>query len=197
VAVVRVEEVVTHVEMTHPTRLRPARPVPGVWLDLTAPGSPLVRPLQNRIGAAHYWAGLTWSEEQWEGWLAEPRRRQWVVRSGAEPAGLAELEVQPAGTVEITAFGLLPEFIGRGIGGHALTLATRLAWRLEPVGDRAKPRAQSAEPARGGAKPVGMDRVRRVWLHTSSLDHPGALPNYRARGYVPFHTEVRWVELPP
>jgi hypothetical protein len=38
--------------------------------------------------------------------------------------------------------------------------------------------------------------VRRVWLHTSSLDHPNALPNYRSRGFRPFHTEVRKRDLP-
>jgi ribosomal protein S18 acetylase RimI-like enzyme len=29
---------------------------------------------------------------------------------------------------EITEFGLIPEFVGRGFGGHLLTLATRLTW---------------------------------------------------------------------
>jgi len=75
------------------------------------------------------------------------------------------MEAQPDGNVEITTFGLVPEFVGRGIGGYALTLAVRLAWRLP------------------GA--------RRVWLHTSSKDHPNALPNYRARGFEPFHVEVK------
>jgi hypothetical protein len=40
---------------------------------------------------------------------------------------------------------------------HLLTVGTRLAWELGPLG--------------------GV-RVRRVWLHTSSRDHPHAKPNY-------------------
>jgi GNAT superfamily N-acetyltransferase len=78
-----------------------------------------------------------------------------------------DFEPQPDGQVEITTFGLLPEFVGRGLGGHALTLAIRQAWQVG---------ALDAEP------------VRRVWLHTSTLDHPNALPNYRRRGFRPFKT---------
>jgi hypothetical protein len=33
--------------------------------------------------------------------------------------------------------------------------------------------------------------VRRVWLHTSSRDHPHAKPNYERRGFRPFRTEQR------
>ena len=55
-------------------------------------------------------------------------------------------------------FGLLPDHIGRGIGGHFLTLAVRLAWTTAP-------------------------NVSRVWLHTSIRDHPHALPNYERRGF--------------
>jgi hypothetical protein len=29
----------------------------------------------------------------------------------------------------------------------------------------------------------------RVWLHTCTLDHPSALPNYRKRGFRPVRTE--------
>jgi len=32
-------------------------------------------------------------------------------------------------------------------------------------------------------------RPRRVWLHTCTLDHPHALANYMARGFVPYRTE--------
>jgi GNAT superfamily N-acetyltransferase len=94
---------------------------------------------------------------------------------GDEVAGVVEVEVQPGGDVEITVFGLVPEFIGRGFGAHLLTVGTRLAWDLEP--------------------PDGA-RVRRVWLHTSSRDHPHAKPNYERRGFRPFRTERRQRDIP-
>ena len=34
----------------------------------------------------------------------------------------------------------------------------------------------------------------RVWLHTCTLDHPNAVPNYRARGFVPYRTETYEVD---
>jgi hypothetical protein len=69
------------------------------------------------------------------------------------------------GEVEIETFGLVPEFIGKGLGGYALTLGVQRAWNLVPG-------------------------VRRIWLHTSSLDHPGALPNHQRRGFRTFKTEA-------
>ncbi len=71
--------------------------------------------------------------------------------------------------MEITTFGLRPEYVGRGLGGHALTLAVRQAWLAEPV---------------------GAESLRRVWLHTSTLDQGSALPNYERRGFRPFRTRL-------
>jgi GNAT superfamily N-acetyltransferase len=83
---------------------------------------------------------------------------------------LVELEAESTGDVGIVVFGLFPEFIGRGLGGIFLTEATRLAWRQAVPG--------------GGS-------TRRVWLETSSRDHPRALRNYEARGFTILRTEER------
>ena len=85
------------------------------------------------------------------------------------PAGYFELEGQPGGNVEITSFGLLPAYIGRGLGGHLLTVAIEKAWQM-------------------GSS--------RVWLHTCSLDHPGALANYCARGFQVFREETASQDVP-
>jgi hypothetical protein len=34
----------------------------------------------------------------------------------------------------------------------------------------------------------------RVWLHTCTLDHPNALPNYLARGFTPYRKETYEVD---
>lgn len=165
-----VEEVVTYLEMTGPDQLRPARPADGVVLEQVDRTSPLIRSVQDRVAAPYHWPSLSWSEGQWEEWLSRPGLRHWIVRCRGEAAGVAELEAQPGGEVELTSFGLVPECVGSGFGGYALTLAIQSAWALEPVG----------APA-----------VRRIWLHTSSLDHPNALPNYERRGFLPYRTEIR------
>jgi GNAT superfamily N-acetyltransferase len=99
---------------------------------------------------------------------AHPLRQHWLITYEGEPAGICYFEPQTDATIEITAFGLLPAFVGRGLGGYALTLALRQAWATRPI---------DAEVA------------RRVWLHTWTEDHPHALANYRKRGMRPYKTE--------
>lgn len=85
------------------------------------------------------------------------------------PAGYFELEKHHDGSVGVVYFGLLPEFQGRGLGKYMLTETAEAAWAL-------------------GAS--------RVWLHTCTLDHPGALANYLGRGFQSFKTETYEANLP-
>ena len=78
------------------------------------------------------------------------------------PAGYFELRGDHAGGIEIVYFGLLPEFTGRGLGAHMLTIAVDTAWSRDP---------------------------ERVWLHTNTMDHPAALTNYLRRGFTAFDSE--------
>ena len=159
------QEIVTYVEMTGPGELNPAAPVPDLVLDPLDRDSPLVVNMQARIGAPYGWKSASRSEEEWRKWFAEHPARVFELFSfEGEAAGMVSYDFHPGGEVEIETFGLLPEFIGRGLGGYALTLAIRRAWQLTPS-------------------------VTRVWLHTSTLDHPRALPNYHRRGFRTFKTE--------
>jgi ribosomal protein S18 acetylase RimI-like enzyme len=175
-----IEETVTYLEMTAAEQLRPGRlapaPVELVKLDQHQAAALLLRRTYALIAAPLNWQSRrTWSDAQWEQLLARPQVHAWIAQVGEKVAGVVELEAQSGGDVEITVFGLVPEFIGRGFGAHLLTVATRLAWELEP--------------------PDGV-RVRRVWLHTSSRDHPHAKPNYERRGFRPFRTERRQRDIP-
>ena len=98
-----------------------------------------------------------------------------MARVDGKSAGLVELEARPNGHTEIAVFGLLPEFVGRGLGGHLLEEGARLAWETKAPG--------------GGA-------TARVWLHTSSYDHPHALRNYERRGFVAYREEQRRHDVP-
>jgi GNAT superfamily N-acetyltransferase len=176
-----VEEIVTYLEMTAPTQLRPGRPAPApVEMEKCGAASAALLPSTfDRIGAPYNWqrrrtGSNVWSEEQWKGRLSEPGVHVWVAGVGDELAGMVEVEAQRGGDVEIVVFGLVPELVGKGFGGHVLTLATRLAWQTEPLD--------------------GVS-IRRVWLHTSSRDHPHAKPNYERRGFRPFRTERRPREI--
>jgi GNAT superfamily N-acetyltransferase len=160
-----VREIVTYLEMTARDQLVPAAPVRGLALESLARESPLVVELQVRIGAPHGWKCASRTEQEWSAWFARyPDRAFWLVAWDGEPVGLVAYDLHPGDEVEIETFGLAPEFVGKGLGGHALTLAVRRAWELTPT-------------------------VARIWLHTSSVDHPHALPNYHRRGFRTFRTE--------
>ncbi|MEV0197873.1 GNAT family N-acetyltransferase [Nonomuraea sp. NPDC050691] len=161
------KETLTYVEMTALDQLKPTAPVPGLVLEPLDRDSPLVVDIQARIGASYGWRSASRTEEEWQVWFAEaPDRTFWLLSFEGEPAGMASYDLHPGGEVEIETFGLLPEFVGKGLGGFALTLAIQRAWELAPS-------------------------VKRVWLHTSTLDHPHALPNYHRRGFATFKTEER------
>ena len=38
--------------------------------------------------------------------------------------------------------------------------------------------------------------IRRLWVHTCSLDHPGALDFYIRSGFVPFRRQIEVVDDP-
>jgi GNAT superfamily N-acetyltransferase len=153
------DEVLTYLQMLSTHDLRPAprtTAVPEVQeLDQW---SPLVRGTTLRIGRAHHWPSQRWDDQQWQTYLRGPHLRHWVALIHGFPAGLLSLDMPPGGEVEVDTFGLLPDHIGQGIGGHFLTLGVRLAWTVAPD-------------------------VSRVWLHTSNRDHSHALPNYERRGF--------------
>jgi len=78
------------------------------------------------------------------------------------PAGLAELDRHSPLDIELRYFGLIPDFVGKGLGGFFLNWAVDHAWSARP---------------------------RRFWLHTCDLDHPNALPVYQHAGFSIYKRE--------
>jgi ribosomal protein S18 acetylase RimI-like enzyme len=166
-----VEVVRTYLEMSSPGELRPA-PVPDPAPTLERVGQCPVsffRYLYAEVGRAFHWTDrLGWDDATVSQYLADPATSLWLLSWQAAPAGYFELRAPGDGAVEIAYFGLLPEYFGRGWGGHLLTRAVESAWSL-------------------GAS--------RVWLHTCTLDHPAALPNYLRRGFRPVREETYTAHL--
>lgn len=134
------------------------------------PSPELQRFLYTAVGGNWYWIDrLPWTLEQWRAWTHRPELHTFVAYLRGTPAGYYNLEQQDDGDVEIVYFGLMPQFVGQGLGGALLTNALESAWDL-------------------GA--------RRVHLNTCSLDGPAALTNYQARGLKVFKTETMLKELP-
>jgi GNAT superfamily N-acetyltransferase len=164
-------EKVTSMEMTELGQLRPSRPSPDpIDLEEVRPSlAETLRSIYVRVWEPLASGGrMEWSVGDWETELLRPTVKAWLPRVGGETVGLVELELEPSGDVGIVVFGLVPEFIGRGFGGAFLTATLQLAWDM------------SSEPP-----------VRRVWVQTSSGDHPNAIANYKRRGFVVFRTQPK------
>ncbi len=162
----------TYLEMTSPSQLATAKiESPDVRVERAHECPPsFFRYLYAEVGRNYHWTDrLSWSEEQVRARLADPEVTIHVLYVGGSPAGYFELERHDDRSCEIAYFGLLPEFLGRGLGKHLLSVAVETAWSEGAV---------------------------RVWLHTCTLDDPAALPNYVRRGFQPFKTEVYWVAGP-
>jgi len=153
---------VTFLELTDPVDLRPPTRPPGVEYELARADEPeLGRWFYEEIGRDYGWIDrLSWPAERWREWAAAGEG--WMATVAGERAGYFSLQ-REGDSVEIDIFGLVPAFVGAGIGGHVLCDALRR----------------------------GLELGDRVWLHTCSLDHPRALPNYEARGMRVFKEEIR------
>ena len=93
----------------------------------------------------------------------------YVLSIGDSPAGLGELDRRSSNDIKLAHFGLLPEFIGRGLGHYFLCWLIDQAWSYMP---------------------------QRVWLHTCDLDHPNALPLYQKAGFIPYRRETETFKNP-
>lgn len=155
----------TYLRMLAPAELRPKR---VDWNDVSVEAlrpctAAEYRSLYASVGGAWHWHDRDmWSDARLQAHLQRDAVAVHVLRVGDIVAGYFELERHADGGVEILYFGLVPAFIGRGLGAHLLTAAVEEAWRM-------------------GAS--------SVFLNTCTLDHPAALANYRSRGFTPFREE--------
>jgi GNAT superfamily N-acetyltransferase len=142
-------------------------PPPRAGLSVVHARQPTVvfyRFLYNTVGQDYHWyswAKLT--DPELATVLANPRNEVHVLHVEGTPAGFVEFDRRRDEEVEIVQFGLMPEFIGQGLGKYLLRWAIDRAWSYGP---------------------------RRVWLHTCTLDHPAALPNYQKAGFRVYREEI-------
>ncbi len=156
----------TYLELTASAQFAPAF---GTFPDLVVerverPSPELYRHCYRTVGAAYHWRDRwKWTDQEIRAHLAQPEITLHVATRRGALAGWYELRRVPTDdSVEIAYFGLAPGAIGEGLGKHLLSWAVRDAWSLRPA---------------------------RVWLHTCTLDHPHALPNYQKRGFTIYRTE--------
>ena len=132
-------------------------------LHAKAPSVPYYRGLYDAVGRDYHWLSRRkLPDEELAAILNDPRNELYVLNVDGLPAGFAELDCRQPGEIELVQFGLLPDFIGQGLGKWFLQ------WTINQAAN---------------------DQPRRLWLHTCTLDHPAALPTYRKAGFVQYRDE--------
>jgi GNAT superfamily N-acetyltransferase len=156
----------TYLEMlAYPERLVPS---PREGLAVAHAKKPTVayyRSLYDAVGRDYDWTSRKkLSDVELAALLTDPRLEVHVLFADGVPAGFAELDRRIDGEIELVQFGLLPDFIGQGLGRYFLQWTIDRAWSYKP---------------------------RRFWLHTCTKDHPAALPNYLKAGFAVYKEEVK------
>ena len=159
---------VTYLEMTRRPSLPPTPPPHNIHVALLRARKPAVRfyrYLYDAIGAPWLWyERRAMDDETLSEIIHDEGVEIYVLYVEGAPAGYAELDRRKEPDIEVAYFGLMPEFIGRGLGAYLLTSAIDIAWSYEPA---------------------------RLWIHTNTLDHPRALPLYQRLGFQPYKQEQK------
>jgi ribosomal protein S18 acetylase RimI-like enzyme len=119
----------------------------------------------KNVGKDHKWIDrLVWSDTQWIDYVSNKNLRTFIFKKKDDLAGFFELIFNPEKKeIEIAYFGLLEEYRNKKLGSYLLSQAIKKSFE---------------------------NNIKRVWLHTCSLDHKNALNNYIARGMKIFKTET-------
>ncbi|MDP6604038.1 MAG: GNAT family N-acetyltransferase [Rhodospirillales bacterium] len=169
----KIECVITYMEMNEPPSA-PLPPVPLVsrlaLMRAERPGIPFYRFLYNTVGDAWLWYERRLMDDEALGAVIHDDGVEiYVLYVGGVPAGYGEIDRRREPEIEIAYLGLMPDFIGRGLGRYLMRWTVDQAWTYGP---------------------------ERVWAHTCTLDHPRALSMYQRTGFVPVRQERLRIDDP-
>ena len=165
-----IDVTVYYLEMLAPCHRTLPAPRDGLTVrHVESPTVPYYRSLYNAVGKDFNWLSRRkMTDEALAGIIHDLRDELHVLHVDGAAAGFAELDRRQPCEIELVQFGLMPDFIGQGLGKWFLQWTIDKAWSYEP---------------------------KRFWVHTCTLDHPTALPNYTKAGFVLFKQEAIRREL--
>ena len=117
----------------------------------------------KNVGKNHHWVDrLIWTEKQWIEYVSDEKVKTYVLKNKNDLAGYFEL-ILHKDEIEIAYLGLLEEYQNKKLGSYLLSSAIKNSF---------------------------LEKPKRVWVHTCSLDHKNALNNYMKRGMKVFKKEI-------
>ncbi len=157
--------VVTSLEMTAPPPSAPGAtakadsPLTLVRIESSAPHD--YRALFRLVGADWLWfSRLVLDDDALGAIIDDPAVEIYAVRDAAgADVGMLELDFREGANAELAFLGLVSGLTRQGHGRWLMNRALALLWR---------------------------PGVSRVWVHSCTLDHPGAIAFYRASGFTAF-----------
>jgi len=166
----KIAAVVIHLEMTTP----PARrdDPPGAWSlrKVDTPALDWYRDLFRRVGEDWLWfSRARMSDADLAAIINAPDIEIYALAVDGRDEGLLELDFREAGQCELVYFGVTARLIGTGAARFLMNRALQRAWS---------------------------NGVRRVWVHTCTLDHPSAVAFYQRSGFRPFRRQIEIADDP-
>lgn len=166
------ESTIVYLEMQERPTIPTVHPPAGKKVSLIRAEEPTVsfyRYLYNTVGEEWLWfERRMMDDETLLATIREENTSIYVLYVDGTPAGFGELmQVPEEDAVDIHYFGLLPDYIGAGLGWYFINAMIDFAWASSPS---------------------------KVTVNTCDLDHPRALGNYQKAGFKPVATET--VKIP-
>jgi len=118
----------------------------------------------RQIGKDHFWRDrLLWSDKEWKKYINSKNLETGIIKINDNLAGFYEQEFhKDKHEIELIQMGILKEYQGNKLGSCLLKHIIQNAFSRD---------------------------IKRLWVHTCSLDHKHALANYLSKGLKIFKEE--------
>ncbi len=167
----KIADITTSLEMFEAPELRPEVAEPDWTLNrLPAPTTDDYLALYSAVGRDWLWfTRLVMPEAELRATIGDPRVEVYRLEAPGGEVGILELDFREAETCELAYFGVSRGLIGGGAARWMMNRAITRAW---------------SQP------------IRRFWVHTCTLDAPGAPAFYMRSGFRPFRRQVEIADDP-
>ncbi|NRB01476.1 MAG: GNAT family N-acetyltransferase [Rhodobacteraceae bacterium] len=167
----KVAAVVTHFEMRAPAPLRPVEPPQGWALErVTVAKVDWYRSLYRRVGRDYlWWSRLMLADDALKAIIRHKDVEIFALRKDGVDGGIVELDHRDPAETELAFFGVDAALMGTTAARYMMNFAIETAW----------------------ARPV-----KKLFIHTCTLDSPKAIGFYRRSGFVPLRQEIEIADDP-